>query len=362
MGSRKFKYFRQPAFPRLANTSAIVSSNAQWAGQFVVVGIHRVTLTDGSPAFNVLGIESGASHLRILVTGGAGFIGSNLARRLAARGHLVVAADDFSSAHWINLRDFTGDVTTADLTADLGPFDVVFHQASITDTTVTDQKRMLQNNVEGFRHLLELAVKWQSRMVWASSASIYGRNPPPNLETQPPDPLNVYAYSKLAMERLAQSYQTKLGKPIVGLRYFNVYGPGEDHKGKFASMIHQLARQMRAGNRPRIFTAGEQRRDFVYVEDVVDANILAARSASGGVFNVGCGKAETFNQIVAELNRVLKTDLQPDYFHNPYGFTQDWTEADLTASRQVLSYQPKFNLAAGIDAYAASGKLGVAIG
>jgi ADP-L-glycero-D-manno-heptose 6-epimerase len=300
--------------------------------------------------------------LRVLVTGAAGFIGSNLANRLAARGAQVVAHDNFSSAHWSNLRDFKGDVTTAPLTTETGPFDVVFHQASITDTTVTDQKRMIENNVDGFRHLLDLAAHWQSRLVWASSASIYGRNEPPNVETQPPDPLNVYAYSKLAMERMAESYQSKLGTPIVGLRYFNVYGPGEDHKGKFASMIHQLARQMRSGKRPRIFTAGEQKRDFVYVDDVVDANFLAARSTTGGVFNVGCGKAETFNAVVAELNRAMKTSLEPEYFDNPYGFTQDWTEADLTASNQILGYKPKFNLSAGIDAYLATGKLGVAVG
>ncbi|HUB25197.1 MAG TPA: ADP-glyceromanno-heptose 6-epimerase [Tepidisphaeraceae bacterium] len=296
--------------------------------------------------------------MRVLVTGGAGFTGSNLARRLAALGHEVVASDNFSSAHWSNLTDFSGDVTATDA-AHLGPFEIIFHHASITDTTVHDQKMMMQNNLEHFRSLLDLAMKWNSRVVWASSASIYGRNTPPNIETQNPNPLNVYAYSKLAMERLARLYQSRLRQPIIGLRYFNVYGPGEDHKGKFASMIHQLARQMRAGQRPRIFTAGEQKRDFVYVDDVVSANLLAAKASTGGVFNVGCGKAETFNQIVAELNRALKTNLEPDYFDNPYGFTQDWTQADLTASRRALGYEPKFNLTAGIDAYLASGKLGM---
>jgi ADP-L-glycero-D-manno-heptose 6-epimerase len=160
------------------------------------------------------------------------------------------------------------------------------------------------------------------------------------------------------MERLAARVAAGYKKSIVGLRYSNVYGPGEAHKGKFASMIHQLAKQMRAGKRPRIFTAGQQKRDFVYIDDVVQVNEKAAKSAQSGIFNAGAGASWSFNEVVAELNRVLKTDLQPDYFDNPYGFTQDWTETDLTQSRAVLSYEPKFDLKSGIDAYFASQKLG----
>jgi ADP-L-glycero-D-manno-heptose 6-epimerase len=179
-------------------------------------------------------------------------------------------------------------------------------------------------------------------------------------EEMPPDPLNVYAFSKMMMEQLARSFQSRLSRPIAGLRYSNVYGPGEDHKGKFASMIHQLAKQMRAGHRPRLFTAGEQKRDFVYIDDVVAINLLALKAKTSGVFNAGAGAAWTFNEVVAHLNRILKTDLQPDYFDNPYSFTQDWTQTDLTRSKEALSYQPQFDLQKGIDAYAASGQLGIA--
>jgi ADP-L-glycero-D-manno-heptose 6-epimerase len=178
-------------------------------------------------------------------------------------------------------------------------------------------------------------------------------------ESQPPDPLNSNAFSKLTMERMAATYAPKLAHPIAGLRYSNVYGPGEDHKGRLASMIHQLAKQMRAGNRPRIFTAGEQRRDFVYIDDAVDANLKAMTAKQSGVFNAGAGRAWSFNEVVAELNRVLSTDLAPDYFHNPYSFTQDWTQTDQTEAKRVLGFEPKFDLAKGIDAYYASGKLGV---
>jgi ADP-L-glycero-D-manno-heptose 6-epimerase len=311
--------------------------------------------------------------VRILVTGGAGFIGSNLAKHLAKESHEVTVADAFLAAPYTNLIDFPGDVLTLkdpqdiDSMTRLGKFDCIFHQASITGVVGSDgadlsqqdlQHQMMLNNVEAFRAILDWAVRTKARVVWASSCSIYGRGPVPMRESQPPDPLNIYAYSKLAMERLAMRHAPQLAHPIVALRYTNVYGPGEDHKGKLASMIHQLARQMRSGKQPRIFIAGQQRRDFVYIDDVVQANLKAMSSTYSGVFNVGSGKSWSFNEVVAELNRVLKTNLEPDYFENPYSFTQDRTEADLTEARRGLAYDPRFDLSRGIDAYLASGKLG----
>jgi ADP-L-glycero-D-manno-heptose 6-epimerase len=305
------------------------------------------------------------------VTGGAGFIGSNLARRLATDGHSVVAADSFLSSHFSNLVEFAGDVLTlanpqdVDSMVALGPFDVIFHQASLTGVVgsagedQSNQQFMMRNNVETFRKLLDYAATIKAGVVWASSCSIYGRGPVPMKETQPPDPLNIYAFSKLTMERMAARYSTRLARPIVGLRYSNVYGPGEDHKGNLASMIHQLAKQMRAGRQPRIFAPGEQKRDFVYIEDVVTANLNAANANRTGIYNVGAGRSWTFNEVVAELNGVLKTNLSPDYFANPYRFTQDWTETDLTLARGELGFVPKFDLRTGIKAYHASGKLGV---
>jgi ADP-L-glycero-D-manno-heptose 6-epimerase len=309
--------------------------------------------------------------MRVLVTGGAGFIGSNVAKRLAADGHDVTAADSFLSAGWQNLIDFDGDVLTLadhdDVASmrNLGRFDVIFHQAAITGviasdgSAFSDPHRMMRNNVETFRAILDWAADTQARVVWASSCSVYGRGAVPMKESQPVDPLNTYAFSKVCKERLAKRYEKKLSHPIVGLRYSNAYGPGELHKGKLASMIHQLARQMREGKRPRIFRAGQQKRDFVYIDDVVDANLAAMLSKNSGNFNAGAGKSWSFNEVVAQLNRVLKTDLQPDYFDNPYGFTQDWTETDQSLAREKIGYEPKFDLRAGIDAYHASGQLGV---
>jgi ADP-L-glycero-D-manno-heptose 6-epimerase len=309
--------------------------------------------------------------VRALVTGGAGFIGSNLAKRLARDGHDVVAADSFLSASWRNLVDFTGDVLTLanhddiDSMRRLGRFDVIFHQASITGVIAadgsasSDQHAMMRNNVETFRRLLDWAVESKARVVWASSCSVYGRGPVPMKESQPPDPLNVYGFSKVCMERLALRYAPKLAHPIVGLRYSNVYGPGEAHKGRLASMIYQLAGQMRAAQRPRIFRAGQQKRDFVYIDDVVEANLKAAQAKESGAYNAGAGRSWSFNELVAELNRALGTSLEPDYFDNPYGFTQDWTETDQTLARQKLGYEPRYDLRGGIEAYRQSGKLGV---
>jgi ADP-L-glycero-D-manno-heptose 6-epimerase len=309
--------------------------------------------------------------VRILVTGGAGFIGCNLAARLARDGHDVVAADSFLSGSWTNLKEFSGEVLTlrnhddVESMVGFGPFDVIFHQASITGviaadgSAMSDAHLMLRNNVETFRRLLDWAVESKARVIWASSCSVYGRGPVPMKEDQKLDPLNAYAFSKVCMERLAARYRGKLSHPIVGLRYSNVYGPGEDHKGRLASMIHQLAKQLRARKRPRIFTSGQQKRDFVYIEDVVEANLCAMRANESGVFNAGRGKSWSFNEVVEQLNRALKTDLPPEYFDNPYGFTQDWTETDQTLARHKLGFDPKIDLAEGIQKYQASGMLGV---
>jgi ADP-L-glycero-D-manno-heptose 6-epimerase len=138
---------------------------------------------------------------------------------------------------------------------------------------------------------------------------------------------------------------------IVGVRYFNVYGPHEAHKGAAASMIFQLYQQMKAGKRPRVFKAGEHKRDFVYVKDVVEFTISALTAPRSAVYNCGSGHAFSFNEIIAELNKNLGTRLEPDYFENPYSFYQPHTEADLSLSRKELNYNPQFPPPVGIADY-----------
>jgi len=303
----------------------------------------------------------------ILVTGGAGFIGSNLALELQARypDARITVIDDFRSGHFRNLRGFGGDVVAGDVSRldwarQFGKptWDAVFHLASITDTTEHNQLLQVHDNVEGFRKLLEFVKNAHVPVVYASSAATYGIASGINREDQPPAPANVYAFSKVQLDNLAAQHAAEepLWK-IVGLRYFNVYGPREHRKGKSASMMHQLALQMSRGGRPKIFKMGEQARDFVYVKDVVDMTILALKAKSSVVMNCGSGKPRSFNDVITNLNRVLGLSLEPDYIDNPYPFYQPHTEADMSRGKQEIGHQPRFTLEQGIDDYHASGFL-----
>lgn len=296
---------------------------------------------------------------RVLVTGGAGFIGSNLALSLQRLEHEVVVLDDFSVGHFENLRGFKGDVVAADLFRAqdwiyrVGSLDVIFHEAAITDTTRMDQRRMMEVNVEAFRNVLDFAAEAGiPRVVYASSAGVYGRGAVPMREGQEAVPANIYAFSKQVMEKVAADFVAETPNvKVVGLRYFNVFGPGESFKGAAASMIWQLSRQMLAGKRPRIFRGGEQFRDFIYVQDVVEANLKAWEATENGAFNVCTGKQTSFNRMIEILNDVLSLGLQPDYFENPYSFYQDETLGDPAAAERALGFKAKYSIEQGIREY-----------
>lgn len=293
--------------------------------------------------------------MKALVTGGAGFVGSNLCWELAARGWDVVALDDFSSGAFENLRGFPGDIVAADV-ADtvywaprVGKVDAVFHEAAITDTTVMDQLKMMRTNVEAFRNLLAWAAKSKiKKVVYASSAGTYGDAPVPMREDAAPQPMNVYGFSKAIMDNVAAKAK---GVKAVGLRYFNVFGPREAHKGKVASMIWQLSLQMKAGKRPRIFEFGEQYRDFIYIKDVVDANLKAFAKAPAGVYNVCTGRKTDFNAIVAGLNSTLGLSLQPEYIKNPYSFFQNETLGDPARSCKAFGFTASWTVEKAIQDY-----------
>ena len=306
-------------------------------------------------------------YKHIVVTGGAGFVGSNLVHELARRypeAELTVV-DDFRSGSFKNLEGFTGDVIAADLASmDLKHYfagskvDMVFHLASITDTTDHNQFRQVHDNVESWRNILNYFEGRKARLVYASSAATYGIAAGINKVDQEPKPANVYAFAKVQLDNLARKWARENPEQIVvGLRYFNVYGPREAHKGAASSMILQLAQQMRKGQAPRIFKNGEQLRDFVYVKDIVACTLLAARARVSGIFNAGSGVPRSFNDVVANLNRVLNTGYQTEYIDNPHAHYQPHTEADLSLTTRSLRYTPKFTLEKGIDDYAASGFL-----
>jgi ADP-L-glycero-D-manno-heptose 6-epimerase len=306
-------------------------------------------------------MTSSNSSPNIVVTGGAGFIGSNLT--LALQGKIpdvrLTVIDDFRSGDFKNLEGYRGDFVAANLaTLDWRErfgdekFDAIFHLASITDTTNHDQFEQVHDNVESFRRLLNFARPTRTRVVYASSASTYGPASQASVESNGAAPANIYAFSKTVMDNIAmREAMDATDWIVIGLRYFNVYGPREAHKGVPASMIYHLSKQMKAGQRPRIFKQGEQKRDFVYVKDVVEGSILALEATKSGIYNLGCGQARSFNELVAVLNKCLATKLQPDYIDNPHAHYQNFTEADLRNVREGLGYQPQFPLEAGVRDY-----------
>jgi ADP-L-glycero-D-manno-heptose 6-epimerase len=302
---------------------------------------------------------------RILVTGGAGFIGANVAAALAKRGQTdVLVVDNFSSGDWHTLIHLDCEVRACEANDSklldeiaAGAFSAVVHQAAITDTTVMDQRLMIEVNTNAFAELLAASANsGGTRVVYASSAGTYGNSPAPNRIGSGEEPTNIYGFSKLAMDRVACRWYDRHPAPIVGLRYFNVYGPGEAHKNekqgtKTGSMMLQLYQQVQAGKNPRLFRHGEQRRDFVYIRDVIGANLAALNAPRSGVCNVGSGKARTFNDIVAILGRELGRNLEVEYFDNPYPFYQMHTEADMTETQSLLGWEPEWTLEDGMGEY-----------
>ncbi len=301
------------------------------------------------------------SNSSILITGGAGFIGSNLTLALQEKfpDSRLTVIDDFRSGDFKNLKGYRGDLVAQNLAAldwsrQFGDekFDAIFHLASITDTTLHDQFVQVHDNVESFRRLLNFAKPSRTRIIFASSASTYGAATAASTESNGAAPANSYAFSKVIMDNLANR-MARMSPDwiIVGLRYFNVYGPREAHKGIPASMIYHLAQQMKAGQRPRIFKHGEQQRDFVYVKDIVEGSIRAAEARQSGIYNLGSGQARSFNDLVAVLNQSLRTNFKPEYIDNPHAHYQNFTQADLTTVRSSLGYEPRFTLETGVADY-----------
>jgi nucleoside-diphosphate-sugar epimerase len=298
----------------------------------------------------------------VLVTGGGGFIGSHLAARLASLGHSVRILDNFATGRRSNVLALAGEIELVE--GDIQSYErvhnavagceVVLHQAALPSVprSVADPLTSNATNVTGTLNVL-LAARDAGvrRVIFASSSSVYGATKElPKREDMAPLPVSPYAVAKLACEGYCRSFGEVYGLETVALRYFNVFGPNQDPRSQYAAVVPNFITAVLTNQPPTIFGDGEQSRDFTYVENVVEANLLAmgADVAPGRVYNVACGQAVTLNQLFAELRELVDSDLEPVYAPPRAGDVRH-SLADLTRTRQDLGYEPSVELREGLS-------------
>jgi ADP-L-glycero-D-manno-heptose 6-epimerase len=307
----------------------------------------------------------------IIVTGGAGFIGSNLVKGLneRARGGVLVVDDLTDGRKFRNLVDcdlldyldkdaFLAAIQTG---KDFGErVTAILHQGACSTTTEWDGRYMMQNNYEYSKVLFHYCAEHRIPFLYASSAAVYGASTAFREEPHCEAPLNVYGYSKLLFDQYVRRHMASMRSPVVGLRYFNVYGPRETHKGAMASVAFHLNSQLLSDGHVKLFEGcggydnGEQRRDFVYVGDVVDVNLwLLDNPEVSGIFNCGTGRSQSFNDVARAVLGYHKRGhvayiAFPDHLRGRY---QSFTEADMSALRRAGYRAPFKTVEEGVAAY-----------
>lgn len=299
---------------------------------------------------------------RCLVTGGAGFIGSHVTRGALARGYRVRVLDDFSTGHRRNLADVAGEIELVegdirDLDAmrrAVDGCDVIFHLAALGSVprSVDDPARTHDVNITGSLNVLLAARDARvRRVVYSASSSAYGDTPTlPKREDMLPHPLSPYAVSKLAVEHYCQAFYNCYGLQSVSLRYFNVFGPRQDPNSTYAAVIPAFVSHVVRGRRPTIYGDGEQSRDFCYVDNVVNANLLGAEAQEtrAEVMNIACGERISLNEIMQLVNRSLGTSIQAEHKPPRAGDVRH-SLADLTVAKRVIGYEPTVMFAEGLQ-------------
>jgi UDP-glucose 4-epimerase len=297
----------------------------------------------------------------VLVTGGCGFIGSHLASALVGRGDHVRVLDSLATGRKENLGDhlaqielFVGDVNDQALvTQAVAGVDVIFHEAALASVprSVEDPLASHTACATGTVVLLNAArLAGVKRVVYAASSSAYGNQPTPlKSESDLPSPLSPYAAAKLAAEYYCHAFYHSYGLETVCLRYFNVFGPRQDPNGPYAAVVPLFAKKLLVGEAPTIYGDGQQTRDFTYIDNVVQANLLAASvpAAAGKTFNVGSGQATSLLDMLSLLQSILGTNLPPKFAPARTGDVRD-SLADISLARTILGYDPKVDLAEGI--------------
>lgn len=299
----------------------------------------------------------------VLVTGGAGFIGSHIAAALSGAGARVRVIDDLSTGYRENLEEIGGDLdfvegTVADeraLRKALEDVELVFHEAAIPSVprSVEDPRQTHIASVEGTFSLLSAArEKRVRRLVYAASSSAYGDQPTlPKVETMHTEPLSPYAVAKLVGEQYCQVFTRVYGLETVSLRYFNVFGPRQDPSSQYSGVISRFIAALLSGERPVIYGDGEQSRDFTYIDNVVDANLKAAETTQGigQVINVANGERISLNQLLDELKSITgKPDVVADYRDVRPGDVKH-SLADIRRAREFLGFAPLVDLRTGLQ-------------
>jgi UDP-glucose 4-epimerase len=293
------------------------------------------------------------SGTRVLVTGGAGFIGSHLCEALATLGAEITALDDLTGGTPANLDGFPrvtllqGSILDRDLLARAtAGCRYVFHQAALgsVPASVERPRTYHEVNATGTLNVLEAARAANvARVMFAASSSAYGENPVPWVETMPALPVSPYAATKVAGEALLRAFSGSYGLDTVSLRYFNIFGPRQNANSAYAAVIAAFAKALLAGQRPVIYGDGQQSRDFTFVHNAVHANLVAARASArlkGEVINVGCGHAVTVNQLAKVMSDALaRPDLSPVHHPERAGDLKH-SYADLARARALLGYAP----------------------
>lgn len=293
--------------------------------------------------------------MEILVTGGAGFIGSNLVERLVNDGHSVNVIDNLNSGNEKNLesvRDKVGfrRAGAGEIASLSKKFEVIFHQGAYSSSPMYKNNPLLTAEViRDFIQILEYAKKNGSRIVFASSSSVYNGLAPPHKEDMNLKVTDYYTEGRIEMERLAKLYNSLYGVSIVALRYFSVYGPHETYKKQYANLITQFLWAMQKNEKIVVYGDGKQTRDFTYVDDVVDANLKAAEARIGlGVYNVGTGKNYQINNMIKMLEKAMGKKANLEYVENKIKNYVQETLADVSRAEREIGFRAKVGLDIGI--------------
>jgi nucleoside-diphosphate-sugar epimerase len=297
-----------------------------------------------------------------LVTGGAGFIGSSIAEALLAKGERVRIIDDFSTGRRSNVEALKGDVEViegsivdhATVTRAMKGVEIVFHEAAIPSVarSVEDPQLSMSVGVMGTTVVLDAARHAKvRRLVFAASSSAYGDTPTlPKIETMTPAPLSPYAVSKLTCENMLSVYARLHGIETLSLRYFNVFGPRQDPTSQYAAVIPNFITAALKHTRPTVYGDGEQTRDFCFIENTVEANLLAASTSkklSGEVVNIACGERISLNQLLSHISEESGFKLEAQYEPGRAGDVRD-SLASIDAARALIGYEPKIKVREGL--------------